>query len=236
MNSIALAAGATAGLASALHCAGMCGPVSLLCMQQKGGVIRYLLGRLASYTLLGAIAGSIGAEIGAAMRNPTVAAALSWSLAIALFITGQRLWRGRGATLSSGFVKLGGDQSRSGNLTKRVGKVLAYLAQKPGIIGLLTPALPCGALTSALIIAASFADTRAGAAAMAGFAVSSSLGLALGGALLGPLFKRSIRPVRRTLGVACMVGAVVLAVRPIDAMRLHGGEAAHCHDDTVSWR
>ncbi len=41
------------------HCAAMCGPIACLA-QNRGQLISYQLGRLTSYSLLGALAGALG--------------------------------------------------------------------------------------------------------------------------------------------------------------------------------
>ncbi len=59
----AVIAGAAAGLASVPHCTAMCGPLAAYaCSGRPGasGQSRYQLGRFISYSVLGAIAGTLG--------------------------------------------------------------------------------------------------------------------------------------------------------------------------------
>lgn len=56
----ALLAAFAAALAGSLHCAGMCGPLRLLCADVKGARWKYQAGRGMAYALLGALAGGIG--------------------------------------------------------------------------------------------------------------------------------------------------------------------------------
>jgi uncharacterized protein len=61
------------GLASSLHCIGMCGPLVLSVPVQHlpapkkiAGILIYQLGRISTYTILGGLAGIIGYRIGVA--------------------------------------------------------------------------------------------------------------------------------------------------------------------------
>jgi sulfite exporter TauE/SafE len=73
---------------------------------------------------------------------------------------------------------------------------------------------PCGALYAALLVAAGTASPWAGAGAMLGFALTSSLAL---GALgwVARLSSTMDLHTRRVLGAALVVGAIVLVVRPL---------------------
>jgi uncharacterized protein len=56
----ALLAAFAAALAGSLHCAGMCGPLRLLCSNVSGASWKYQAGRGLAYGLLGALAGGVG--------------------------------------------------------------------------------------------------------------------------------------------------------------------------------
>ncbi len=56
----ALLAAFAAALAGSLHCAGMCGPLRLLCSDVKGARWKYQVGRGVAYGSLGALAGGAG--------------------------------------------------------------------------------------------------------------------------------------------------------------------------------
>ncbi len=49
-----------AALAGSLHCAGMCGPLRLLCADAAGARWKYQAGRGLAYSMLGAFAGGVG--------------------------------------------------------------------------------------------------------------------------------------------------------------------------------
>src|SRR5512147_2238564 len=60
MVTAALIAAFVAGLLGSLHCVGMCGAFAASCARARGGLFAWHLGRVATYTLLGALAGSLG--------------------------------------------------------------------------------------------------------------------------------------------------------------------------------
>ena len=79
-----------AGLATSLHCAGMCGPVACSLMALKSGedqqmqaAALYHIGRLCSYAAIGVIAGSLGRwPLGKLTSSPVMV--LPWVLAVIL--------------------------------------------------------------------------------------------------------------------------------------------------------
>jgi sulfite exporter TauE/SafE len=74
------AAAFAAGLACSLHCAAMCGP--LACAVRATGA-RYHLSRLASYTIVGAVAGGLGESV-ALIFDASPLRFLPWALAAVL--------------------------------------------------------------------------------------------------------------------------------------------------------
>lgn len=48
------------GLLGSLHCVAMCGPFAISCARQRAGLPAWHLGRIATYGLLGAVAGAAG--------------------------------------------------------------------------------------------------------------------------------------------------------------------------------
>lgn len=218
---ITLAAGALAGLASAPHCFAMCGPLALFAV--TGGargstpwrVARYQLGRLLSYVTLGAIAGSSGGAITAALPPRATAVALSLVVAGAMLFAALRLVRpARRATL----VPL----RRTRGRPPLASRLLACAPREPAWIGAVSALLPCGTLYAAVLIAAGSGTGSAGAAAMGAFAITSGLGL-LASAALGERARASLFG-RRVLAGVLVVGALVALMRPLLA-----GDGAHCH-------
>lgn len=162
------AAGAfVAGLLSSVHCVGMCGPLSCMMGSAKSkGVIgrfgSYHGGRLLSYTLIGLAVGWIGrAPLDAVMGSPVVL--VPWMLVVALVLIGFGLDR-----------KL----PRPRWLSAWLFRSKLRLAQRSpviagGLIGLLTPLLPCGPLYLMIGVAALSGSASSGGEFMASFALGT---------------------------------------------------------------
>jgi len=160
-----------ASLLGSLHCAGMCGGFVAIAGEGVGGKARFLAqlsynaGRLVSYAVLGAVAGSLGQALdlaGNAAGIGRVAALVSGSLMI--------LW-GMGALLETQGVRVFRGRW---TLPKRVTEGLAALRRLPAswrgfVLGLATTLLPCGWLYAFAVTAAGTASPLHGALLMAAF-------------------------------------------------------------------
>lgn len=198
------------GLITSVHCVGMCGP--LACGVSGLGcrtgikhlpIAGYHIGRIVSYTVLGAIAGAIGNRaVESLVKSPAVL--LPWVMILALLVTGLGLDKRlpRIPVLHRISLKLRG-------LFLRIGPGKGGLA-----LGLATPLLPCTPLY--LILGAALASGSAahGAEFMSAFALGTVplLWVTQGGWfwLRGRFGANGLEMARRTLAV---VTAVVLAWR-----------------------
>lgn len=218
-------AGAAAGLASVPHCTAMCGPLAAYACSGRPGVsgpARYQLGRLVSYPVLGAIAGSVGGAATVALPGAWGGALLSWSLALGLGLAAFRLWRRPDQALIR--LRARPEPKNEGGPYSRA---LGALGRHPFFVGLGTALLPCGALAAAVLIAASTGTAVLGALSMLAFALVSGVGL-VGAAWLFERFSRRPSPgTARVLAVVLALGSILFVIRPVHALR-HGGEAA-CH-------
>jgi len=225
---IALISGSSLALVSSAHCVVMCGPLALSSRVRggAGATISYFGGRIVSYTVAGAIAGSVGHALLLSPWARWAEAVLSWLLAATLLFAGLSALRtGRAPRL----VALG-----KGPRVSLLGRVLARLADDPLLLGAATALLPCSALFSALAAAAALGSARDGALAMLAFSALTGAAI-VGVAQLGGLRTRG--PVfQRALGAALLVGAVVMGMRPIPMLRAgegvpacHGGPSAPTH-------
>ena len=180
-----------AGAVGSVHCMAMCSPlVCVVCtnghksLHQQPQQIRrskipslavYLAARLCAYTTLGFASGMAGAVAlgnGHSLPVRIVLSAVviaSCLLAIKPGLLTQAL-PAKSPSLP-GFVSGGGSGGTAA-----------------GLLGLLTPLLPCGLLWSIALLAAQSGSPLRGAAIMAVFAVGSAPGLAL-----GPSLMRSVR-------------------------------------------
>ena len=207
----ALLAGAAAGLASAPHCLGMCGPLASLASLPGAGVpgprfglVRHQLGRAAAYAGAGMLAGTAGAGVVRALAPSWLPAALSIALAVALSVAAARL-----AWPATRLVTLG-----RGGRVPVAARILARVPREPFVLGVATVLLPCGALYGGLLVAAGSGGAAEGAAAMLGFAVPSGVPLAAA-AWLGVRPRGASLADRRLLAAALALGALVTLARPL---------------------
>ena len=206
-------AGGLAGLASAPHCAGMCGPIAAAtCSDVRSGV-HYGIGRLVSYTFTGSIAGGMGQALVAALNVPVARGITSVLLGVGLALSAWRLWASR----TSKLVPLLRKSERFSDLSRR-----------PAFIGLLTGFLPCGALVAGLTLSAASGSVFVGGLTMLAFALGSSLGL-IGAGWLATRLRRE--GARKVLAVVLALGAIVCVLRGVDAFRT---DSLECHTEVAS--
>lgn len=213
-----LGASAVMGAASTPHCAVMCGPLACAACGDGSAQARtagvYSLGRALSYTAGGAAMGALGATLLRQLDAARVHQASAALMAVALVLSARRLWS---ASRASPLVPL------------RRGRAMAPSTGRALGLGLLTGVLPCGALVSAMMLAASSGVWSVGAAVMLVYALASApgtLGPALAGALVVKRLGAQRAWVRRGLSMAMMLAAVWVAARPWMVQTGH----CHCHE------
>jgi len=211
-----------AGLLGSVHCIGMCGGLVGLFTRQSDAtdkpqsflsILPYWLltngGRISSYMIAGAIAGSIGAgAVGvfsaAHVQNIGMLLSGSFMVALGLYLAGW--WQG----LAS-IEKLGG------GLWRRVQPALSRQLNRRGwqkslIGGLIWGWLPCGLVYSMLVWAMTIATPLGGASIMLAFGLGT-LPMLIGlGAITSKLEAfRQNRRVRQVLG-AIIIGFGILTL------------------------
>jgi uncharacterized protein len=211
MSSLAAAAFA-AGLLGGVHCVGMCGGIvgSLSAAARGPALPRQLAfnaGRVGSYAIAGAIAGSLGAlarlsEPAFAMQIALFAVANVLMLLLGLYIAG---WGGVLLRLEAAGGAL---WRRLQPLTRRV--VPIDSAAKAAAAGMLWGWIPCGLVYSMLTLALASGDALSGAGVMVAFGLGTLPNLlAAGFATQKLLALRRLPWVRRAAGLAIMALAVV---------------------------
>ena len=196
-----------ASLLGSAHCAVMCG--GFVCFYANDGRTRpragfqahaaYHLGRLVSYTTLGAVAGAIGAGI-------TEAAALAGIARGAAVLAGALMVLWGGARLAAALDVPGVRSARRAGVRGAVpgvpgllARALRRIAGRPPLeraftLGLLTTLLPCGWLFAFVATAAGTGDPLHGGLVLAAFWLGTVPALAAVGAgarlALGPLGRR----------------------------------------------
>jgi sulfite exporter TauE/SafE len=152
------------------HCVGMCSPFVLMVSRRystgvrPGGVAHawYTVGRLTTYTLLGAIAGGMGMALtsaGALLGIQRAAAFVSGAVLV-VWAVAVLLQRGRRATSFGWFTRM----------TTRLG---AQMPGHPVVLGLVLGLLPCGLLYSAVVAAMARGTVVGGAIAMGVFGLGT---------------------------------------------------------------
>lgn len=176
MNPLDLAVPLGFGVVSSLHCSQMCGPIVLSYSLAGGGRpsshLLYNLGRLLTYGLLGALAGSAGNAVGILGRlagyertTALVAGALMIAAGILMspLLPKSGLVRIERFGLSRFFSRLAGPLFRSPRAVARLG------------LGVLMGFLPCGLLYAAVLQAAATGSALHGALSMAAFAAGTAV-------------------------------------------------------------
>lgn len=224
-----------ASLVGNLHCGGMCGPfvafaVSGRLASPRGVYLThaaYHLGRLTTYSLLGAACGGLGHMIelgGAAVGMQRLAATLAGAMMVAVGVF---------ACLQYFGVRLSQLPAPSGiqkvvAAGHRAAMGLAPI-QRAGLIGLLTTLLPCGWLYAFAITAAGTGNALNGAATMAAFWVGTLPVLVVVGAgaqrLLGS-FGRNVQLVASLAIVVVGLATVTNRAALIDKSLLPSGVTA----------
>ena len=194
------------GLMTSLHCVAMCGGINLAqsaASARAGGSVfpanlRYNLGRIAAYAIVGGIVGAIGSAFrlstGAQAAIQLVAAAFMLPMALSLMDFGAFLPRLPAplASLRARFMAKGGYSSL--------------------VIGLLNGLMPCGPLQAMQLYALATGRWWMGALSMLCFGLGTAP-LMLGfGLVSGRLNRRFARPMRITSAVLVLaMGAAMLS-------------------------
>lgn len=166
-----------AGLAGSFHCIGMCGGiVAALSISHSGGALRYRLlsqlcynlGRVTTYTLLGALAGLIGSSL----DLMAVKSSASW------FLIGANLFViavGLSSALGLNAWNLSSLEGRGARFLaaplRRTVSCRSPLAAYP--LGLILGFLPCGLVYAPLMAAAGSGSFVSGAATMAALGIGT---------------------------------------------------------------
>ena len=176
-----LTAALLAGLLGSVHCIGMCGAFAASCTRAPGGLAAWHLGRILTYTGLGAAAGALGSLIPGPPWVPGAVAALLlvwFALALAGLVPEPRL--------------LPPALSRAGSRAAATPRAGAQF-----LFGLVNGLLPCGLVYSALALAIAADRPTAGALAMLAFGVGtlpalSVAALGLRRAIMTSLWRRRL--------------------------------------------
>jgi len=203
-DSLPYFAALSAAVAGSLHCAGMCGPLRLLCNNVSGARWKYQAGRGLAYALLGTIAGGVGFVL------PL------WALLTLVLIGGA------GALLKLPSLPYWASLRKS---------LLRIGSTSPFLLGLSSGLLPCGLLHGWLVAAAATGRPEQGAILLSLLWVGSLPALETTpfvlGKPIGKLNRRFPRAVKLSLlAVALLPLALRLSIKADASLSV---DSPHCH-------
>lgn len=215
MGQVNFIGGLLLGLASALHCAAMCGGIAgglLMAMappadrrRQALSLLSIQTGRVVAYMLAGAVLGGLGAGFYGLFDQRAAYGVLQWAAAVTLGWIGLSL-TGLAPVLSI-FDRLLGPVGAALDLMRRRGSLAGPLA------GVLWGFLPCGMVYAALFYAMLAGGAEEGALVMAGFGIGTLPAVTLAALGYSRLLSWSRRPALRRL-----VGAAFLVLAPVSLL------------------
>jgi uncharacterized protein len=208
------------GLVGSLHCLQMCGPlvlswsVGLPRPRALGAHLRYHAGRILTYMLLGAIAGTVGKGIGSAGFSSTARIVTGAAMIVSgIFMLG--LWN------SNGLVTI----RQPARFSKWIGRHLLGPDRKFQL-GLMLGFLPCGLIYTALLKAVDAGGPVAGALTMMAFGLGTAGSLLMIGLASSFAGFRLSRWSMKIAAVCIMATGIVLLYRGLTAPACHVAQAS----------
>ena len=200
------------GLVGSLHCIGMCGPIAIaLPVPNSGnlsfftGRILYNLGRVVTYSFLGAVLGLIGSKIALAGAQQIVSIVLGAIIIIAVLLPQK---------YKNYFVQLSLIQKLAQPLKSNIGVLF-----KKGtfsamfLIGILNGFLPCGLVYVALAGAIASGDAISGAAVMILFGLGTVPSM-FAASVFGKFINIGIRTkIRKAVPALAIILGVIFVLR-----------------------
>ena len=219
-STISLSALFVTGLLTSVHCVAMCGGINL--SQSVGTVesgknrmrnpLLYNLGRVISYTVIGAIVGGIGSVL---FLSETLKAILLSLAALGMLLMGLSMLGWLPWWLTPRMPRF---------LSGRLGK--AGAGKGPLVVGLLNGLMPCGPLQAMQLYALATGSALTGALSMFLFSLGT-VPLMLGaGALFSSLKGKFAFVVQRVSAVLVVFFAIVMATNAFSLFGLGGAAAA----------
>ena len=219
-STISLSALFVTGLLTSVHCVAMCGGINLSQSVGTGesgknrmrNPLLYNLGRVISYTVIGAIVGGIGSVL---FLSETLKAILLSLAALGMLLMGLSMLGWLPWWLTPRMPRF---------LSSRLGK--AGAGKGPLVVGLLNGLMPCGPLQAMQLYALATGSALTGALSMFLFSLGT-VPLMLGaGALFSSLKGKFAFVVQRVSAVLVVFFAIVMATNAFSLFGLGGAAAA----------
>ena len=219
-STISLSALFVTGLLTSVHCVAMCGGINLSQSVGTGesgknrmrNPLLYNLGRVISYTVIGAIVGGIGSVL---FLSETLKAILLSLAALGMLLMGLSMLGWLPWWLAPRMPRF---------LSGRLGK--AGAGKGPLVVGLLNGLMPCGPLQAMQLYALATGSALTGALSMFLFSLGT-VPLMLGaGALFSSLKGKFAFVVQRVSAVLVVFFAIVMATNAFSLFGLGGAAAA----------
>lgn len=193
-----------AGLLGSAHCVSMCGPLVVHFARQKKALLFYQAGRIFSYTLVGAIAGSLGQSLFDETQTLWLSRLSLLLIALVLLVNAYRTLYGKSLHWSM--------PSFLNRLMQKVWRSFQHQRWSSfltaGLAGFLTVFLPCGHLYSFLIGAMATGSALAGATFMLAFGLGSAPLLSLGGRWLQKWIQSRSPQRQRLAGILLLIAGL----------------------------
>ncbi len=214
------------GVAGSLHCVQMCGPILLSCTMplarrssgyRAAGHLFYHLGRIATYGLLGALAGGLGLSLEAVMPWQSAA---SIAAGAAMLLTG--LWM-LGSLRRPELFQI----APVASVTRRAGRLITKDTVSSKLhLGLWLGLLPCGLVYAALLKALAMGNALDGALTMVAFGLGTAGSLLAVGLFSVPFGRYFARWGAHLPAVAVAITGLLLLVRGLMPVTM-GGHMHH---------
>lgn len=224
MTDLSFVGGLLLGLASSLHCAGMCGGIAsglVFAFDPQGGRARQAtvllvsqMGRIASYVLAGTFLGAVGSEFYGAFNHAAAHLVMRWAAAAALGWIGLSML---GLAPPLTFVdRLTGPIARLARHPGRLALAGGYAG--PLVAGAAWGLLPCGMVYGALFYAMLTGSGGGGATVMAGFGLGTLPAVTATALGVASLRRLAFLPrIRIAAGLALIALAAASALLPAAA-------------------
>ena len=194
------------GLLTSIHCVGMCGGIMLsqsIAQDSKtkfeaiAPSLKYNLGRIVSYTVIGGLVGALGSVLSMSLMSKALLQifAAVFMVLMGLNMTGFTFFR---------FINI--KLPRSFCASKNKGKA-------PFIVGLLNGLMPCGPLQTMQLYALSTGSAFTGAISMFLFSLGTVPLMLIFGAISGILSKGYSKKLLKYSGVLVLVLGIIMGIR-----------------------